>query len=294
MSTRGKALPMPALSIVIPTRDRVERLARTLTAILSDPCVETLEVVVVNDGSSDGTRELLDSERFGDRLRSVELPGRGPATARNRGIELARAPRVLLLGDDTRPGQATLEIHRDQGDCGLQGFIEWEPSEEVTDVMAFLAPAGPQFYFEGLVDGAPVPYTAVLGSNLSAPTVWFLEEPFDESFSAAAFEDTELAYRWRRRGHRVLFSRSALCFHAHRYETLEPFLQKQRAAGAAARRAVRHHPGMLLDVVARPLVVDGWNLLASPWRRLTGTWTPERERWRECRSAFWRGFREIA
>jgi glycosyltransferase involved in cell wall biosynthesis len=156
--------------------------------------------------------------------------------------------------------------------------------------MRFLAPEGPQFYFKGLRHAQPIPYTALYASNLSAPTDWFREEPFDEGFPAAAFEDSELSYRWHRRGRTVLYWDSAVCRHRHHYESLEPFLSRQRLAGQAARFATRRHPGMAAQTVLQPLLVGLLKALRYGWRRLRRN-AREEDLWDlKVRVAFYRGY----
>ncbi len=206
----------PGLSVVIPTRDRCSTLALTLASLERQNGFDTeFEVIVVDDGSTDQTAEWLaarQSQAF--ELSVLRTSGLGPATARNRGLEIAAGSRVLLLGDDTIPQAGALAAHPEAAkarDVAVQGFIEWDPTEPITELMRFLAPEGPQFWFKGFLDHGPVPFTSVYGSNLSAPTRWFREEPFDETFPAACFEDTEMAWRWSRRGWRMVFARTALC-----------------------------------------------------------------------------------
>jgi GT2 family glycosyltransferase len=258
----------PDVSVVIPTRDRGATLSRTLDALeLQTPASGAFEVIVVDDGSRDDTparlearsagRFVLRSLRVGGGERGVRVGG-GPAKARNAGIALAAAERVLLLGDDTIPRPDTVLRHREAAagrDVGVQGRVDWHPEEEITRVMRYLAPAGPQFYFVGLRAGAFIPYTGLLGSNFSAPRKWFLSEKFDERFPHAAFEDTELAFRWARLGWRSVFAPEAVCWHSHHYASIEPFLARQNRAGAAARYAVRKHPTLLFRTVLQPLVV---------------------------------------
>ncbi len=286
---------MPALTVVIPTRDRADRLAETLAALAAQRDVDGgFEVVVVDDGSADSTRDLLNAGHEGLRLRWLSQDRRGPATARNRGIAEARAPRVLLLGDDTRPTDGALAEHlraaRDAGgDTAVQGFIDWDPEAEVTAVMRFLAPEGPQFYFKGLVAGGPVPWSAVSSSNFSAPTSWFHDEPFDESFPDAAFEDTELAYRWHRRRRSTVYAPAALCWHRHHYPELDPFLGRQRRAGRAVRHALRRHPSMTPKVVLEPLAFGLWVLCRHVLRSAVGRRRREDGWDLRCRLAFLRG-----
>ncbi len=291
----------PSLSIVIPSRDRPLQLAATLDALANQslgtgPPGEGFDVLVVDDGSSPALRPPAGLE---GRLscRWLRQDGQGPAAARNRGIAVATGQRILLLGDDTRPAPEALQTHllvSQQAaepaaeEVGVQGMIDWAPEKPITPLMDFLAPSGPQFYFTGLRDGEAVPYGAVLGSNYSAPRRWFVEEPFDEGFPAAALEDTELAYRFERRGWRSVFARRALCWHDHHYAELASFLQRQRRAGRAARYAIRRHPGLAWRVALQPLIMAPWVFCrrrwsADPQRRRHAAWEAA------CRWAFLRG-----
>jgi glycosyltransferase involved in cell wall biosynthesis len=282
------------LSVVIPTHNRLESLKLVLQELAAQTQpAETFEVLVTDDGSSDGTAAFLAaSPRYSFSLRSWRVEGKGAAAARNRAIAEARAPRVLMLGDDTPPEADLLRRHLDAGrdGVGIQGRIAWDETEAVTPVMEFLAPAGPQFYFRGLSRGETVPYTIQYGANLSAPTRWFLEEPFDEGFPAAAFEDTELAFRWRRRGFTVIYRDDAVCNHRHPYSGIDEFLQRSFVAGRAARYAVGLHPAMALRTVLQPFSVGVYHGLRHLLRRLQGRARKEDSWDLRCRAAFFRGF----
>ncbi|MEO8191210.1 MAG: glycosyltransferase [Acidobacteriota bacterium] len=283
----------PLLSIVMPTRNRSAILEKTLQRIDGTDEIgpSDLEIVVVDDGSRDGTAAFLSGARSRFPLKILRTDGAGPAAARNRGIQAAAGERILLLGDDTPPRAGTLREHAapPARDVGIQGLIEWDPEVPVSGVMSFLAPEGPQFYFKGLSHGRPIPWTAVLASNVSAPAAWFREDPFDEGFRDAAFEDTELAFRWNRKGRRVLYSSTAVCWHTHVYSTLEPFLARQRRAGRAARYAVRRHPAMFLPAIAQPLAVGAVFALRHAARSVFGK-ASERSAWDlRVRGAFIRG-----
>jgi glycosyltransferase involved in cell wall biosynthesis/peptidoglycan/xylan/chitin deacetylase (PgdA/CDA1 family) len=92
---------MTTLSIVIPTYNRRAILVRTLPAIVNqDFPADGYEVIVVVDGSSDGTIELLRKFPSPCPLRVLEKANRGPASARNTGIKAARGEIVLFLDDD--------------------------------------------------------------------------------------------------------------------------------------------------------------------------------------------------
>ncbi len=87
------------ISVVIPTRNRAEVLRRTLPTVLNqDFPASEWEVIVVNDGSSDATEELL--RAFDGRVRAISQPWRGAASARNAGVQSARGELIVFLDDD--------------------------------------------------------------------------------------------------------------------------------------------------------------------------------------------------
>ena len=91
-----------AVSIVIPTRDRRRWLAGAIDSVLRQEHPD-LEVFVVDDGSADGTAELLTSyaaREPAERFRFISQPNQGQARALNRGYRLARGELVGYLSDD--------------------------------------------------------------------------------------------------------------------------------------------------------------------------------------------------
>jgi peptidoglycan/xylan/chitin deacetylase (PgdA/CDA1 family) len=100
------------LSVVIPTFNRCEMLNRTLPTVLEQSLPNLhYEVIVVVDGSTDGTSELLSRYAAEDALRFVEQSNRGQAAARNNGLTLARGALVLFLDDDLLCSPRLLEEH---------------------------------------------------------------------------------------------------------------------------------------------------------------------------------------
>jgi glycosyltransferase involved in cell wall biosynthesis len=100
------------LSVVIPTFNRRDRLERVLAALerQTTPASE-FEVVVVDDGSTDGTSEWLAQRSTTFELRGVRQANAGPARARNAGVELAIGEIVLFLDDDVEPVPELISEH---------------------------------------------------------------------------------------------------------------------------------------------------------------------------------------
>jgi len=90
---------MKEVSIIINTYNRRESLRATLESILrQDYC--NYEILVIDDGSSDGTKEAIDDLIRSGRIRYVCTPRLGVAGSRNRGIELARGEFFCILDSD--------------------------------------------------------------------------------------------------------------------------------------------------------------------------------------------------
>ena len=90
---------MPFFSIVIPTYNRIEKLTTTIQSVL-DQTFEDFELLVMDDGSTDGTEKLI--IQLGDsRIKYEWAPNSGgPATPRNLGISAANSPWISFLDAD--------------------------------------------------------------------------------------------------------------------------------------------------------------------------------------------------
>ncbi|GAA1780754.1 glycosyltransferase family 2 protein [Leucobacter iarius] len=87
------------LSVVIPTRNSAPWLVETLDSVLEQG-VERLEVLVVDDGSTDGTREIVRRYAEDDRVLLLDSDGRGVGSARNTGAARARGRRLIFCDPD--------------------------------------------------------------------------------------------------------------------------------------------------------------------------------------------------
>ena len=120
--------------MVVPTRDRVESLHRTLRALAAQRTGREWELVVVDDGSSPPVPGDLAGAPAGWRL--VRGTGEGPARARNRGWAEARGRVVLFTDDDVEPADSWLEsacayLHANPDAAGVEGPTESPPYDRL-------------------------------------------------------------------------------------------------------------------------------------------------------------------
>ncbi len=101
---------MPAVSVIVPTYNRRHTIGASVDSLLAQEGVD-LEVVVVDDGSTDGTPALLAGMRD-PRVRVVERPHAGIAATRNAGIAAARAPLIAFHDSDdlALPGRLAVPL----------------------------------------------------------------------------------------------------------------------------------------------------------------------------------------
>ncbi len=103
---------IPRFSVVIPTYNRRRSLERVLNGLkLQEYPHEQLEVIVVNDGSEDGTSDMVRQANLPFAVGLLEEGNLGPAAARNLGVEHAHGPFVLFLDDDVIPTPQLLIEH---------------------------------------------------------------------------------------------------------------------------------------------------------------------------------------
>ncbi len=88
----------PKVSVIIPTYNRREYVQETIDSVLAQTYTD-YEIIVIDDGSTDGTGEALQS-RYGDRIHYEWQENQGESVARNRGIELARGEYIAFLDSD--------------------------------------------------------------------------------------------------------------------------------------------------------------------------------------------------
>lgn len=206
------------ISVVLPTYNRLDRLRRVLDALAQQtlPC-ETFEVIVVSDGSTDGTNAFLERLETPFCLRPIFQENGGVAVARNAGLAWARAPFVLFVDDDVVPDPDLLAAHlrRHDGlgkpavvigpmltpaDFPMPPWVRWE--------QAMLTKQ-----YEAMIEGAWQPTARQFYTGNSSLPRRQLQESggFDGRFRRA--EDVELAYRLAGMGLSFFFAPEAIGYH---------------------------------------------------------------------------------
>jgi GT2 family glycosyltransferase/glycosyltransferase involved in cell wall biosynthesis len=243
------------VSVVVPTHNRKEKLLACLDALARQSVLpHEFEVVVVDDGSTDGTKEALEARRFPFTLRYYWQEGAGPGAARNLGIERAAGEIVLFIGDDILADERLIEEHLlahaanpDPG-AAILGHIDWPKHMTPNAVMEYVCgDAMLQFAYSYIPNAPILDHRFFYTSNVSLKRQFLVDAAdagirFDPCFRRAAFEDSEFAFRLIPRGLRLLYADKARAAHDHRMD-LDSFVRREFGAGEMAVVFYRKHPG---------------------------------------------------
>lgn len=208
----------PTVSVVIPTynrRDRWPALLRALEQQTFD--ADAFEVVVVSDGSTDGTDELLRRAATSFDLVVESQENAGPAAARNRAVELARGALVVFTDDDMVPtpgfiGQHMSTHERHGDDVAVIGPMLTPPDAALSAPVRWEQAMLDKQYDAMRRGDYPACYRQFFTGNASVRRSWLVDVGgFDTRLRRA--EDIELAYRLHDAGCRFVFDPDAVGYH---------------------------------------------------------------------------------
>ena len=221
-------------SLIIATKDRESYLERALRSLEDQVGAPSFEVIVVDNGSSDGTKAVAaqQSARGAYPVHYVYEAEPNRAKARNRGIERAGGYVILFCDDDVRLPPGFIAAH------------------EAAHTTSNLVVNGPILNVASY-DEAPKPSAAnysrafVCTCNVSIPKhAVDAVGGFDESFDLYGWEDTELGVRLRESGMRWKFAWDAYLWHIKppSENTLEVETRKALEKAHMAKRFIDKQP----------------------------------------------------
>jgi glycosyltransferase involved in cell wall biosynthesis len=228
-------MPSPLrVSVVIPTCNRKARLRRVLDALARQSVEpDVFEVVIVDDGSSDGTSDALAALHTDYALRSFFQPNAGPARARNRGVQEARGELVLFLDDDVMPEPCLIAEHlgshgQEAASLVVMGPLASLPHYDQPWVSWEQAKIEAQY--RAMLDGVYAPtFRQFWTGNASLERAHLLEVGgFNHEFPRG--EDVELGARLHKRGLQFRFNPRAVGYH-HAERSLESWAHAHRSYG---------------------------------------------------------------
>jgi glycosyltransferase involved in cell wall biosynthesis len=236
------------MTVAVASHQRREPLLRLLRELDAQAAAapelgRDLDVLVVLDGSTDGSKEAVEAESWALPVRVHWQPNRGLASARNVGLEAAGDGLVWFLDDDLVPTPGLLERHRTAHEVGPPGVVVGPcriPPD--ADAPAPLLDWWDEFYAELERAGRIDRFDRFTVANASAPAaVIRAAGGFDESFVTYGLEDYELGVRLLAAGTPLRFDAAAVAWHPD-IPPLSLLITRQRELGRNAARLAALHP----------------------------------------------------
>jgi glycosyltransferase involved in cell wall biosynthesis len=242
---------LPEYTVVVPAYRAAEEIGRCVWALGAQTVPrERYEIVVVDDGSGDETAAVA-REAGADRV--LVCSHRGPAAARNAGVEVSRGEIILFTDADCEPVPDWIErmvgVFCSPDVMGAKGVYQTQQGSLVARFV--------QLEYEDKYDKMRGQSHIDFVDTYSAAyrrRVFELGSYFDPAFPLAANEDVEFSYRLARLGHRLVFAPQAVVSHRHA-DTVGGYFRRKYFVGFWRVRMYRLHPGKAISDSHTPQVL---------------------------------------
>lgn len=235
------------VTVVIPTCNNRDVLRRTLETLQTQAFPhDRYEIVVVDDGSTDGTAEMIQAVRGPAPVRYLAQGNQGRAAARNAGARMARGRILLFLDSDFWADPVLLAAHHAHYPPDAEKIVVQGASRTHRDTLVTPFMKAREVRVE-LPPGPPgrISLFRISTRNLSLLRAEFLAlGGFDEAFGGYGWEDIELAWRMRAAGTKYYYEPRAVGDH-YAVQDLDGLRRKMREGGKSAVYFLEKHKGSL-------------------------------------------------
>lgn len=236
------------LSVIIPTYNRKKTLKTTLLS-LNGQTFKDFEVIVADDGSTDGTEQAVRSLDLTYPIKHVWQNNSGRSAARNMGLEKAAGDVILFIDDhiiaDRRLLEEHVKCHYEHGAEVVRGRVEFienagdAPKEtEYVDIGRYKAPGYEQ-----------QPFRVFITNNISVKKRALMSVlGFDEDFKEYGLQDAEMGYRLKEAGCSFKINPNAVGYIFGVGWSFEERCARRRQVGRSSVLFYKKHPCMLTKI----------------------------------------------
>jgi len=237
----------------VPTYNRLPILKKCLSAMEGQTlAAEDFEVIVIDDGSSDGTEQLLTHYQPPFRFQYLRQKNSGTGAARRNGVAHASGEYLLLMNDDTICDRDLLKQHLQVQRAypgerwAVLGNFEYPAAARMRALTRYFCVEPFMFPQVSIEEGCPYGYSHFITCNLSVHREAVVEVgSFDSIYKLS--EDTEMGLRLYERGYRVLYHPDAHAFHDHLPYPARNLIRRARVYGADYFYMFGKHPRVMRE-----------------------------------------------
>lgn len=216
MKKSGNPTDNIRFSVIVPTYNSGKTLIACLQSLTNQTVSkEQYEIIVVDDGSTDNTADI--AAKFD--VKYVAQTNQGPAAARNYGVQNTVGDIILFTDADCVPDydwiRQMIEPFKDSEVTGVKGTYKTKQKE----LTAGFAQAEFEDRYELLKKSSTIDMVDTYSAAFRKD-VFLKMGGFDESFTVANNEDTDLSYRLATAGYKLVFNPQAYVYHTHQNSLL--------------------------------------------------------------------------
>jgi len=254
------------LTVVIPTYNRLPILQKCLKALEKQQYhhpITNYEVVLVDDGSTDGTLIWLEENRLAfPHVRVFCQSHQGPAAARNLGVEQARGDIIIFIDSDLVVTETFLQCHADRLAEGYKTSDKIFTYGRVINTCNFENPTSEPYK----ITDFSAAYFAT--GNVAIARQWLIEAGlFDSQFQQYGWEDLELGVRLKKLGLKLIKCPDAVGYHWHpafNLEQLPKLIDREIQRGKMGVLFYQKHPSFEVKMMIQMTILHKilWGLLS--------------------------------
>ncbi|MFH1751947.1 MAG: glycosyltransferase [archaeon] len=211
------------ISIIIPAFNAEKIIGKTIKSLLNQKTRKSFEIVVIDDGSTDGTLNALQKFKSNKKIRVFSQQNSGPAIARNNGVKKASGEIIVFIDSDCVAESNWLEEmvkpFENEKVAGVQGAYK-------TNQRSLTA----RFIQVEILDRYKRMQKSINLDWIGSYSAAYRKKPFllvggfDPSFKVASGEDPELSFKLNKFGWKLKFNPKAIVYHIHP-ETLMDYIK---------------------------------------------------------------------
>lgn len=244
------------VSVIVPAYNAERTIQKCLDSLLKQDYSGFYEVIVVDDGSTDTTPQLV-SQYPG--VRVLRQQNAGPAAARNKGAREGRGDIIFFTDADCEVSpswikEMTEPFQKDPQIVGVKGVYRTRQKELIARFV--------QLEYEDKYDKmSREKYIDFIDTYSAAfkKDIFLKAGGYDLSFPVACAEDVDLSYRLAAEGYKMVFNPGAWVFHIHP-NTLKDYLRKKFKFAYWRVKAVRKNPDKIIRDSHTPSVMK-WQVI---------------------------------